>query len=291
MYKINELIALLEALLKDNGINKVFYINPKPEQAFPQGANFSSHDRLAVPFSGCHRMDVPTKEGIKQILPHRHNATFMPTGSWNYPDWVLPVNVVTFGFTSEYISYSFVECHGPEISQRSGSRGRVGWCNSDAKLILELMNKIFAASPDDPCALPLTETLIGYCLESLKKRLVPQSSKAHATYINICSYLEECYSSDLSRDEVAGLFNISSNYLSNLFKSQSGISFNTHINQLRIKRACHLLRNFNQTLDEVAFSCGYHETGYFCRVFRKYTGRSPGEYRFENRVAAGGNSN
>lgn len=282
MDKIDELIALLDALLKDEGINKVFYINPNPEQAIPQGANFSGHARLAIPFSGCHRMDIPSKDGIKQLLPQRHNATFMPTGSWNNPDWGLPVQVVTFAFTSEYITYSFVECHGPEISQRFGARGRVGWCNSDGKLILDLMNKTFADSPDDLRTLPLTETLIGYCLESLKKRLVPQSGKAHSTYINICSYLDECYSSDLSRDEVAGLFNISSNYLSNLFKSQSGISFKIHINQLRIKRACHLLCNFNQTLDEVAFSCGYHETGYFCRVFRKYTGQSPGEFRFEN---------
>ena len=142
-----------------------------------------------------------------------------------------------------------------------------------------MMRKVFAVSADDLRAVPLTETLAGYCLAALKKRVAPQSGKAHSTYRNICSYLEECYSSDLSRDEVAGLFDISSNYLSNLFKSQSGTSFSRYINQLRIKRACHLLRNFNQTLDEVAFSCGYHESAYFCRVFKKHTGSTPGEYR------------
>jgi AraC-like DNA-binding protein len=279
MDKIDELIASLEHLLKDGGINDVFYIDPDSEQAVPQGGNLSRFDRLAVPFSGCHRMHIPTEDGIKQLFPQRHNATFMPIGSWNKPDWGLPVNVVTFGFTSEYINYSFVDCPGEELSKRTGDRGQVGWCSSDAKFILRLMNKIFSISPDEPRARPLTETMIAYCLESLKKRLVPQAGKAHSTYMNICSYLEECYTSDLSRDEVAGLFQISANYLSNLFKAQSGISFNTHINQLRIKRACHLLRNFNQTLDEVALSCGYHETGYFCRVFKKYTGQTPGEFR------------
>lgn len=279
MDRIDELIALLDELLRDGGINEVFYIDPNPEQAVPQGGNLSRTDRLAVPFSGCHRMCIPTKDGIKQLFPYRHNATFMPTGSWNNPDWVLPVKVVTFGFAGEYITYSFVECSGPETNQRFGARGQAGWCNSDGRLILGLMNKVFSGSPDDPRARPLTETMIAYCLESLKKRIVPHSGKAHSTYMNICSYLDECYTSDLSRDEVVGLFHVSANYLSNLFKSRSGVSFNAHINHLRIKRACHLLRNFDQTLDEVALSCGYHDTGYFCRVFKKYTGQTPGEFR------------
>ena len=279
MSKIDELIILLEGLLKEGGIKEVFYIDPNPEQAVPQNGNLSRHDRLAIPFSGCHRMYMPTKNGIKQLFPRRYNSTFMPTGCWNNPDWGLPVKVVTFGFTSEYITYSFVDCPGEKISRRTGERGQVGWCSSDAKFILRLMNKVFRISPDEPRARPLTETMIAYCLESLKRRLAPQSGKAHLTYMNICSYLEECYTSDLSRDEVAGLFHVSANYLSNLFKSQSGISFNTHINQLRVKRACHLLRNFNQTLDEVALSCGYHGTGYFCQVFKKYVGQTPGEFR------------
>ncbi len=279
MNRIDELIMLLDGLLNDSGIDKVFYIVPNPEQAVPQGANFSRYDRLAVPLNGCHRMHIPTVDGIKQLLPRRHSATFMPAGCWNKPDWQLPVKVVTFGFTGEYITYSFVDCSGPGLSQRSGDRGQVAWSNSEGGFLLSLMNKVFSVSPDDPRARPLTETVIAYCLESLRKRLVPHSGKAYSTYMNICSYLEECYSSDLSRDDVAGLFNISANYLSNLFRSQSGVGFNSHINQLRIKRACHLLRNFNQTLDEVALSCGYHETGYFCRVFKKYTGQTPGEFR------------
>jgi len=279
MDKKEELITLLEDLLRSGGIDKVFYIDSAPVQAIPRGGNFSSHDRLAIPFSGCHRMDIPFKDGTSQLLPMRHNATFMPKGSWNNPDWQLPVKVVTFGFTNEYISYSFVERLGSELSQRFGSRGRIHWCNSDGQLVLGLMRKICTDSSSDLRVSPLAEALVAYCLESLKTKFATQSSKAHSTYINIYSYLEECYSSDLSRDEVAGLFKISSNYLSNLFKSQSGISFNTHINQLRIKRACHLLRNFNQTLDEVAFNCGYHETGYFCRVFKKHIGCTPGQYR------------
>jgi len=279
MDKIDELIILLEDLLRNGGIDKVFYINPDSAQAIPQRGNFSGQDRLAIPFSGCHRMDIPAKDGIKQILPKRHNATFMPEGCWNYPDWGIPVKVVTFGFADDYVSYSFVESRGGGRNEKIGARGRFGWCSSDGKLVLAMMRKVFAGASDDLRAVPLTEALAAYCLASLKKRVVPQSGKAHSTYVNICSYIEECYSSDLSRDEVAGLFNISSNYLSNLFKSQAGIGFSSYINQLRIKRACHLLKNFNQTLDEVAFSCGYHETGYFCRVFKKHTGSTPGEYR------------
>lgn len=277
--KQEELIALLEELLRNGGINKVFYITPDPVQAVPQAANLSRNDRLAIPFGGCHRMEIPFKDGVSQLTPVRHDATFMPKGCWNKPDWQLPVKVVTFGFNIEDFTYSFVECG---INEHSSARGRIRWCNSDGQVILELMRKIFAGSADYLHTLPLTETLLAYCLESLKTRFEAQHGKAYSTYANICSYLEDSYSSDLSRAGVAGLFKISSNYLSNLFKSQSSTSFSAHINQLRIKRACHLLRHFNQTLDEVAFSCGYHETGYFCRVFKKNMGCTPGEFRRRN---------
>lgn len=277
--KKEELIFRLEDLLRNGGVNKVFYIDPNPRQAIPPNGNFSGNDRLAIPFEGCHRMEIPGRDGIRQLLPMRHNATFMPKGSWNRPDWVLPVKVVTFGLTSEYISYSFVDFCGKGLQERSVARGKVQWSGYGGQVLPGMMGKMFADSPDAICGVILTEALAVCCLEALKSGDAVFTGKASYTYDAIRAYLDECYSADLSREEVARVFNISPNYLSNLFKARFGAGFAAYLNQLRIKRACYLLRNFNQTLDEVAFNCGYHETGYFCRIFKKNMGMTPGKFR------------
>lgn len=277
--KNQELITRLEDLLRAGGFQKVYYIDPTHQTAIPQNANFSRTDRLAVPLSGCHRMTIPTARGIKLIEPVRGTATFMPIGCWNRPDWIDPVDVVTFGFEPDGFHFNYVECPGYGLNEKFVTRRRVKWPGTDGQTVLEMMRKVFDKNCHDVRVPHLTAAFAGYCLNALEKGDFVHLGKAHATYSAICAYLEEHCSSDLTRKQVAREFNISSNYLSNLFQSQSGISFNNHLNNLRIQRACHLLTHFNQTLDEVAFNCGYHETGYFCRVFKKATGSTPGEYR------------
>lgn len=277
--KHKELIYRLEKLLREGGFKRVFYVDPEHQTAIPQHVNFSGTTRLAIPLSGCHRMSVPTADGIKQLSPVRHTATFMPKGSWNLPDWINPVDVVTFGFEPDNFHFNFVECPGQKLNEKQITRGRVKWPGADGPLMLELMGKLFSQDCRDVRIPHLTAAFAGYCLNALKKGDFVHRGKAHATYTGICAYLEEYCSSNLTRSQVAKEFNISGNYLSSLFKSQSGISFNARLNSLRIQRACHLLTHFNQTLDEVSFSCGYHETGYFCRVFKKAIGCTPGEYR------------
>ncbi len=273
------LISLLDEMLRSGGINKVYYIDPEPEIAVPQNGNFSGASRLAVPLEGCHRMVIPAKAEIRQISPVKHTATFMPKGSWNAPDWGLPVKVVTFHFAKETFGFSFVNCTGVGLNERNVLRETINWTSLDGHLIFEMVHRVFEHDPEDLRGIALIQALIGFCLEALMNKVEPEHGKAHATYLKICAYLEEYYASDISRESVAASFKISSNYLSNLFKSQSGASFSSHVNRLRIKRACHLLSKFDLNLDEIAMNCGYHETGYFCRVFKKHQGCTPGEYR------------
>ena len=52
-----------------------------------------------------------------------------------------------------------------------------------------------------------------------------------------------------------------------------------YINNLRINKAKALLVNTNRSIEEIAYSCGYHEYSYFASVFSKLTGETPRAYR------------
>ena len=87
------------------------------------------------------------------------------------------------------------------------------------------------------------------------------------------------YQGELSLEEIAGGLNVTPEYLSTLFIRELGIKFTTYCTQRRIECAKHLLADPNRKIYEVAAESGYGDVKYFCKVFKKYTGLSPGEYQ------------
>ncbi len=98
--------------------------------------------------------------------------------------------------------------------------------------------------------------------------------------IDSVKYVNEHFSHDLSLPQLAEMLGISEEYYCKLFKKLTGASPITYINSLRIAHACDLLsKDEGLKTDEVALMCGFRTPTYFCRVFKKETGTTPGEFR------------
>jgi YesN/AraC family two-component response regulator len=100
-----------------------------------------------------------------------------------------------------------------------------------------------------------------------------------ALFEAIRDYIDERYASALTRESVAQAFYISPNYLSHLFQKTGAIGFNEYLNHTRLEHAKTLLKGYDLKVKEVAHACGFVDSNYFCRLFRKNTERSPSEYR------------
>lgn len=72
---------------------------------------------------------------------------------------------------------------------------------------------------------------------------------------------------------------ISEVYLRKLFKTQYGISPSSYLISIRLKNAKKLMKYPFLTLEECAMQSGFSSLQYFCRIFKKETGISPGKYR------------
>ena len=79
-------------------------------------------------------------------------------------------------------------------------------------------------------------------------------------------------------DRAAAICYISRDRFNHVFKEATGFSPNVYLTKLRVERAKQLLRDEGMNVRECAESVGYRDTNYFCRVFRKENGISPGEY-------------
>lgn len=75
--------------------------------------------------------------------------------------------------------------------------------------------------------------------------------------------------------EVAHALNINENYLSRLFKNETGTSLNNYIIQRRIAEAKKLLYN-GVSVKDTCTSSGFNDCSNFIRTFKKFTGMSPG---------------
>ncbi len=71
----------------------------------------------------------------------------------------------------------------------------------------------------------------------------------------------------------------SGDYLSNLFRRETGQRLATHINLERIRAAMTMLRATPLTIAEVAYATGFESQGYFSRVFKKIALKTPLDYR------------
>lgn len=93
----------------------------------------------------------------------------------------------------------------------------------------------------------------------------------------ICSWIKSNYSHQFSIEDLSKINGYKSEYLSNLFKKNMGITIFQYTNQIRIETAKKLLPNF--TIKETAFSCGFEDEKYFMKVFKKLEGLTPTEYK------------
>lgn len=92
-------------------------------------------------------------------------------------------------------------------------------------------------------------------------------------------YMEEHFAGSLTLPDVAAHAGLSAEYLSRLFKEETGVKFVVYLNNLKLKHALHLLETTNLKVYEVAEQVGYSNLSYFSTVFKKNFGQNPFDYK------------
>jgi two-component system response regulator YesN len=93
---------------------------------------------------------------------------------------------------------------------------------------------------------------------------------------------------DLGLDSIADALNMSPVYLGRLIKKYTSKSVVDYINEVRIEKAAGMLRDSDKLIAAIARDTGFTGNSYFGRVFKKYKGITPNEYRLQSRNSAQG---
>lgn len=90
------------------------------------------------------------------------------------------------------------------------------------------------------------------------------------------------HNTNINIKELANSCNLSQSRFMYLFKEQTGMSPHAYLQALRIKNSMTLLTSTRLKIVEVGKQCGYEDSLYFSRVFKKNVEISPQEYRRQN---------
>ena len=125
----------------------------------------------------------------------------------------------------------------------------------------------------------LCQWLVGMLERIMDAIKVEQHLPAHVLVSSALQYMQEHLQEDLSRDEVARVACLSPSHFSRMVKQTFGHSFTDLLAKLRIDRSREMLVLTEKSLIDISLDCGFSDQSYFTKVFQKFTGRTPSEYR------------
>lgn len=118
-------------------------------------------------------------------------------------------------------------------------------------------------------------------LEHIAKQKTETQSDSIASGLNdAAEYIHEHYSDKtLTVNFLAQRANMSDTYFRKLFVKQFSETPLKYINSLRIERSLELLMSGYYSVSEIAEKCGFDSQNYFSNVFKKFTGKTPSQYK------------
>lgn len=140
---------------------------------------------------------------------------------------------------------------------------------------------------DEITKITTAESLCEWLCNVVKKTMIDQklsdSSVLNSYVFQAIQYINQNFNEDISLDMIAEEIDISSFYLSRLFKQEIHKNFVQYLTDIRMKKAMEILKQGIVPIKDIGKMVGYSNQTYFYKVFKKYTGITIGEMRDEMR--------
>lgn len=122
------------------------------------------------------------------------------------------------------------------------------------------------------------EAALVLILEEIKRRLSAEPNK-RAIYDEVCRYVAEHVTEELSVEKISRAMNYSADYLSRTVRECAGVGLCRLITEERLGVAKGLLKMTEYSCEKIAKSIGLSSGNKFVKFFKYHTGESPSEYR------------
>lgn len=159
-------------------------------------------------------------------------------------------------------------------------------CKAISSLLDYMVNTLSIDLPGEPSVQPNYDRMYNplymtnNLLEYFRRISEAYQKRTHSDLRGqILEYLKQNYSQPLSLDSISDHFDITPAYLSSFFKKEIGENLSSYLASLRIGEARRLLKSTDLKVSEISEKVGIPSQTTFIRLFKKYCGLTPNEYR------------
>lgn len=93
------------------------------------------------------------------------------------------------------------------------------------------------------------------------------------------NYMDGKYNEEITLSDIAAYLNINKSYFCSIFKKETGKTFTQYLNEVRIEKSKHMLREDHASILDIALAVGFNNQNYFNIMFKKYTQSTPLEFK------------
>ncbi|WP_435924724.1 response regulator transcription factor [Paenibacillus sp. DYY-L-2] len=125
-------------------------------------------------------------------------------------------------------------------------------------------------------------------MELVERKLIQMTGSRHKGAGNarqepklqvIQQYIDQHLADNITSIDMARYLFLNPSYFSRYFKRMTGMTFTDYVHQYKMKLATKMLKMSSQSLESMAVGLGYSDRTYFSKVFKKYVGTTPSEYK------------
>lgn len=127
--------------------------------------------------------------------------------------------------------------------------------------------------------LKLRSALYAVLSEFLTAGLVDNQGATQSLFGDVCAYIIENYTEELTLVSLANHFGYNPQYLSRALRKVPRFNFHNFLNQCRVDKACDMLRMSKVSITDISNQCGFNCIRSFNRIFKAFTGITPKDYR------------
>lgn len=144
-----------------------------------------------------------------------------------------------------------------------------------ADMINKYMNSLLESNSIESLGSIMLEAI-----DEFLKLMHESSNKPLNPNVNsMMQYIQKNYMKKLSLETIAESVNLSPSYAGKIFKKDTGMPIMTYVLKTRIEKAKDFLRNPHYQIEEIANNVGFSDASYFTKVFKKFEGISPTQFR------------
>ena len=106
-----------------------------------------------------------------------------------------------------------------------------------------------------------------------------EDALSNSSFIQMMSYINSHYEQGLTLNQLAKEMNLNANYLSQVFKKETGKTFMKYITELRIDKAKEMLDSGEYSVSQIASNLGFNDYFYFLKTFKRVVGLTTKQYK------------